>query len=175
MVGPVETWEAWLSHGWAQCAWQQQFDGLDGRIGRSVGQTRECGLSARPTKRCYVVMHSIADLWCIQCHVNCESLVASNQNNPLLHLFVGRGNQPSELRPWIQIDRPTHHNVDIIHVAFAVLVFPFVFKRRDSRRSGSEAESGSLPVCSRITAGRLGSQNLRLAKMHSQWMRFAPL
>ena len=34
-------------------------------------------------------MHSTADLWCIQCHVNPMTLHAQNKNNPLVHLFVG--------------------------------------------------------------------------------------
>ena len=36
-------------------------------------------------------MHSIVDLGCIQCHVKRMKSVAQNQNNPLEHLFVGRG------------------------------------------------------------------------------------
>ena len=36
-----------------------------------------------------VVMHSIADLRCIQCHVNHMALNAPNQNNPLALPFVG--------------------------------------------------------------------------------------
>ena len=35
-------------------------------------------------------MHSTVDLRCIQCHVNPMTLHAQNQNNPLVHLFVGR-------------------------------------------------------------------------------------
>ena len=42
---------------------------------------------ARPTKRCIVVVHSTADLWCIQCHVNHMSSDAQNPNNPLVHLL----------------------------------------------------------------------------------------
>ena len=40
---------------------------------------------------CIVAMVSTADLPCIQCHVNPMALHAQNQNNPIVHLFVGRG------------------------------------------------------------------------------------
>ena len=46
---------------------------------------------ARPRKICYVLKHPTADLRCIQCHVNPMTLHGQNQNNPLVHLFVGRG------------------------------------------------------------------------------------
>ena len=45
---------------------------------------------AWPTKRCIVVMHPTADLWCTQYHVIHMTSDAQNHNNPLVPLFVGR-------------------------------------------------------------------------------------
>ena len=46
-------------------------------------------LSASPTKKSIVGMHSTADLLCIQCYINYIALNAPNQNNPPEHPFVG--------------------------------------------------------------------------------------
>ena len=61
---------------------------LDHSQGTNLSKTQI--LSTAPTKRGIVVMHSTADLQCIQCHVNPVASHAQNQNNHLEHLFVGR-------------------------------------------------------------------------------------
>ena len=52
-------------------------------------------LSASPTKKSIVGMHSTADLWWIQCYINYIALNAPNQNNPPEHPFVGPNHEGS--------------------------------------------------------------------------------
>ena len=68
-------------------------------------------VQARPTRRRIVMMHLTADLWCIHCHVNPMTLHTQNQNNPLVHLFVGRANYVGLETPEMSIHPTTFRNV----------------------------------------------------------------